>query len=225
MKRSSISKALPLAAAMAFGAVGTASYADMASYTQLEQGVINDLAGLGVDTSQIGMLTMAELTSLAAVLEGSDTETAKAEAAKQMITSATMAPERVQANAGRAQISANVMAELEALGLMLPSANPMSPSQLARLAVVLDSDRSDDNKKSDAEVILAENQPPTTKFGTSGVMQMEADLIGDFAAVGIEAPAKGSLTLSQVAELNVIFDGMEPDADKKAAALKVLSGT
>jgi hypothetical protein len=225
MKRSTFSKALPLAAVLAFAAAGSASYADMASYNQLEQGVINDLNGLGVDTHQIGMLTMAELTSLAAILEGSDSETAKADAAKKMIVDATMAPERVQANSGRAQIAANVMVELEALGMKLPTKNPLSPSQLARLAVVLDSDRTDANKKTAAEVILAENLPPTTPFGMSGIMQLEEELEGKFAAVGIEAPAKGSLTLSQVAELSVIFDGMDPDADKKAAAMKVLSGT
>jgi hypothetical protein len=59
----------------------------------------------------------------------------------------------------------------------------------------------------------------------SGIMQLKEKREGKFAAVGIEAPAKGSLTLSLVAELRVIFDGMDPDADKKAAAIKVLSGT
>jgi hypothetical protein len=225
MKRSSYNKALPFAAAIAFAFAGNASFADMASYRQLEQGVISDLAGLAVNTDLIGMLTMAELTNLAAILEGSTTGAEKTDAANKLIADATSPPERIKANEGRAQIAANVMAELEALGLALPTSNRLSPSQLARVAVIMDSDRTDANKKTAAEVVLAENLPAPTPFGKSGVMQLEEQLMGQLESVGIAPPAPGSLSLSQVAELTVIFDGMDDDTTKKDAAMKVLSGT
>lgn len=223
MKRSMFHKALPLTAAIAIAFSGSASFADMASYRQLEQGVINGLGGLAVNTDKIGMLTMAELTNLASIVEGSTTDAEKTAAANKLIADATAAPERVQANAGRDQLAMGVMAKMEALGLALPAT--MSPSQLARLSVIMDSDRTDENKKSAAEVVLAENMAEPMPFGTSGVMQLEEQLMGQLAAVGIEAPAPGTLSLSQVAELTVIFDGSEDDATKKEAALKVLSNT
>jgi hypothetical protein len=225
MKRSMFGRALPFTAAVAFALAGSASYADMASYQQLEQGVINDLGGLAVNTDAIGMLTMAELTNLAAILEGPGTNAEKTDAANKLIADATSPPERIKANEGRAQLAENVMAELEALGLALPTTNRLSPSQLARLAVIMDSDRTDANKKTAAEVVLAENLPAPVPFGKSGIMQIEDQLVGHFESVGITPPAKGTLSLSQAAELTVIFDGMDDDATKKEAAMKVLSGT
>ncbi len=217
--------ATPFALATALSFAGSVSFADMASYQQLEQGVINDLGGLAVNTDQIGMLTMAELTNLAAILEGPGTNAEKADSANKLISDATSPPERIKANEGRAQIAANVMAELEALGLKLPTTNRLSPSQLARLAVIMDSGRTDDDKKIAAEVVLAENLPAPVPFGKSGIMQIEEQLVGHFESVGITPPAEGMLSLSQAAELTVIFDGMDDDATKKAAAMKVLSGT
>lgn len=225
MKRPLFGRALPFAAIIASALTGSASYADLASYQQLEQGVINDLGGLAVDTSKIGMLTMAELTSLAAIVSGDGTDTEKSDAANKFISDATSQPERVKANEGRAQLEMGVMAKLEALGIAMPTGNRLSPSQIARLSVIVDSDRTDDNKKTAVEVVLAENLPKPMPFGNSGVMQIEEQLMGQFSAVGIEPPAPGSLSLSQVAELTVIFDGMDDDATKKAAVMKVLSGT
>lgn len=224
MKRSSFKRALPFATAIALAFSGSASFADMASYQQLEQGVINDLSGLAVNTDKIGMLTMAELTNLAAILEGANTDAEKTDAANKLISDATSQPERIKANAGREQLQADVMVEMEALGMAAPTRS-LSPSQIARLAVIMDSDRTDANKKTAAEVVLAETMPEPMPFGNSGVMQLEEQLIGQLEAVGITPPPAGSLSLSQVAELTVIFDGTEDDATKKEAAMKVLSGS
>ncbi len=225
MKFSKIGKNLAASALIVGSMWAGSAYAQMADYQMLEAQIMTDLATVGVSTAGVDQLTMAEMIELSSVLESNEPDADKAMAAKKLIGDAMAMPARVTANEGRMQLQQQLMVKLTSLGLTLPPDMVMSPSQVARLSAVFDGDNTDEQRKQRAETILAETMPAVTKFGKSGYTQLEAGLVGKFAELGLDKPAFGSLTLSQVAELHVIFDSTDSDDTKKQRAMKVISGT
>lgn len=217
-------KTYVLATAIALGLWGGASFAQDQGYTMMEQQVINDLNMLGINPAGVRMLTMAELATLSSILESMDTNAEKTAAAQKVMDDAMAQPERAAANEGALQLEATLMGDLGKLGLMLPEGQMLMPSQIARLTSIMNGTERDETKKAAAEVVLAETMPEVTPFGKSGYEQLEASLAGNFASIGVEQPAFGTLTLAQVSELNVIFNSMDTNDVKKAAVLKVIQG-
>ena len=216
-------KTLTLATAVAVGLWGSASFAEMSQFQQLEQQVINNLATIGVSSAKVGMLTMAEVAQLSSILGGSEKDVDKADAAKKLIETATTEPTRMKANEGTAQLEQQAMVNLSSLGLSIPDGAMLSPSQLSRLNAIFASMDSDADKKASAERVLADSMAKVDPVGQSGSDQLEQQLMGKLSAIGITEAQYGNLTMTQVAVLNSIFDSMDSDADKKQAAMKVLN--
>ena len=216
-------KTLSLAAAIAVGLWGSASFAEMSQFQQLEQQVINDLASVGVSSAKVGMLTMAEVATLSSILDGTETDVDKAAAANNLIEMATKEPTRMKANEGTMQLEQQAMVYLAGVGLSLPEGIMLSPSQVSRLTVIFGGTDPDAEKKAAAERVLADAMVKVEPSEHSGMDQLEEQLIGKLAAVGLEKPPFGELTMSQVAILNSIFDSKDDDSVKKAAAMKVLN--
>ena len=222
MTQMKFGKTLSLATAVAVGLWGSASFAEMSEFQQLEQQVINDLATVGVSSAKVGMLTMAEVATLSSILDGTETDVDKAAAATKLIETATTEPSRMKANEGTMQLEQQLMVDLASAGIMLPEGIMLTPSQVARLTVIFDGMETDVDKKAAAERVIADAMIKVVPTEHSGTDQLEEQLIGKLASVGLEKPPFGTLTMSQVAKLNAIFDGKEDDSDKKAAAMKVL---
>ena len=216
-------KTLSLAAVIAVGLWGSASFAEMSQFQQLEQQVINDLASVGVSSAKVGMLTMAEVATLSSILDGTETDVDKAAAANNLIEMATKEPTRMKANEGTMQLEQQAMVYLAGVGLSLPEGIMLSPSQVSRLTVIFGGTDPDAEKKAAAERVLADAMVKVEPSEHSGMDQLEEQLIGKLAAVGLEKPPFGELTMSQVAILNSIFDSKDDDSVKKAAAMKVLN--
>ncbi len=223
MKTLTFTKSIPFAAAVALSLWGTAGFAQMTEFQQLEQQVINDLATVGVSSARVGMLTMGEVANLSALLDRTDTTDAdKAASATKLIETATNEPTRLKANEGTLQLEQQAMVYLAGVGLSLPEGVMLTPSQLSRLNVIFGGTEPDSEKKAAAERVLAEAMMKIEPTEHSGTDQLEEQLTGKLAAIGVEKPRFEELTLSQVAVLNTIFDSKDDDATKKAAAMEVL---
>lgn len=218
-------KKFTLAAAVALSLWGGASFAASADYRVLEQSVMSDLSVLGINPAMIGQLTMEELTQLSSILESMDTDAEKKSSAQKLIDDAMAQPERAAANEGTMQLEAQTMSQLAAMGLAVPEGQSLMPSQVSRLTSIFGSMETDEIKKANAQKVLEEVMPEVTPFGKSGYEQLEAGLDEGFVTIGIEKPAFGSLTLSQVVRLSDIFNGTSTVAEQKEMALKVISGT
>lgn len=216
-------KTLPLATALAVSLWGSASFAEMSNFQQLEQQVINNLATVGISSAKVGMLTMAEIATLSAILDSTDNDTEKAAAATKLIETATTEPTRMKNNEGTMQLEQQLMVQLASAGITLPEGTMLSPSQVARLNIIFTGMDTDEEKKASAEIVIAEAMTKVVPSENSGMDQLEEQLIGKLASVGLEKPPFGSLTMAQVASLNAIFDGQDADSDKKTAAMKILN--
>lgn len=216
-------KTLSLAATVAMGLWGTASFAEMTQFQQLEQQVINDLATVGVSSVGIGMLTMAEVAQLSSILDSTDTDVVKAAAAKKLIETATQEPARVKNAEGTMQQEELAMNGLDSLGLSIPAGVTLSPSQLGQLAGIFADMDNDADKKAAAERVLADAMVKVVPTDRAGTMQLEEQLMNKLTAIGIEPPAFGTLTISQVGQLNAVFDGDDNDTKKKEIAMKILN--
>lgn len=161
--------------------------------------------------------------ALSSILDGTETDVDKAAAANNLIEMATKEPTRMKANEGTMQLEQQAMVYLAGVGLSLPEGIMLSPSQVSRLTVIFGGTDPDAEKKAAAERVLADAMVKVEPSEHSGMDQLEEQLIGKLAAVGLEKPPFGELTMSQVAILNSIFDSKDDDSVKKAAAMKVLN--
>lgn len=107
------------------------------------------------------------------------------------------------------------------LGIQTPDVATMSTEQVAQIKNVLSSSDSDDAKKMQIERILGGE---ATATGRLGVAQLQDSVGSDLAALGIDASGVGSLTLSQLAQIeNVMSSSDAPDV-KKLRVQEIVGG-
>lgn len=224
MKRSTISTLL-IAGALA-GLMGTAAPAQMAEFTQIEQSVKAGLSTLQINTDNLDLLTMAQISKLAAILDNGDTDQAETQAAKNVIemavnpsADATKTPE------GMVQLEM-LKANLDRVGVKYTGLEGLTADQVLQLSQVFDANKNDDPaaKQAAKAIIIAIGTPTNAPSDNAGVVQLGMQVSTKLSALGITPPAQGLLTLAQVGSLTAIFDQQgSTDAEQKTSAMAVLA--
>jgi hypothetical protein len=126
---------------------------------------------------------------------------------------------------GHKELQQIVTDELTGLGIKTDHVQNLTLAQISQLATITESSDSPEDRKTEAQrVIDMAMAPPVATMGNAGAVQLEAELKGDLATVGIDLPPREKLTFAQVMDLTTIFaaDNTDAGADRKAAAEKVL---
>jgi len=213
-----------LAAGVTAGLMATTATAGMAEYTQLEQSVRVGLSSLQVNTDQLGDLTLDQIAQISAILDDGDTNQAKAQAARLVIDTALHPmPVSMTSPEGLALMK-TLKADLDRIGATYPGLDKLTANQVQQVIDTISHHKKDDERaRQAAEAQFADFDRPASVITTnSGLVQLEKQMDAKLVGLGLTPPAQGALTFGQVSQLTAIFDQAGPDADQKAAAMKVL---
>jgi len=119
---------------------------------QLQSSVGADLARIGVDASGIDSLTLAQLTQIENVMSGEDADDIKKMRVEEIIGGEAMATGRL----GVAQLQDSVGADLAKLGIDAEGVESLTLTQLSEIENVVGSSATDDEKRSQIELIMQE---------------------------------------------------------------------
>lgn len=213
-----------LIAGVTAGLLATTASAGMADYTQLEQSVRAGLESLGVSTGQLGQLTMDQVAQLSAILDREDSGGDKAQAAAEVIANAVNPRVVSMTSPEGRQLLATLKADMDRVGLTYPHLDRLSAVQVQEVIDVFGHHKKDGERaKQAAEAIFANfDRPADVTVTNAGLIQLENQMDAQLTTLGITPPSPSKLTFDQVSQLTAIFEAGGPEADQKAAALKVL---
>lgn len=112
-------------------------------------------------------------------------------------------------------------AGLSKLGIQAPPVETMSAEQQAQIQNVISSSDSDTTKKARIATILGNE---ATATGRLGVGQMQSSVGSDLARLGIPSDGIDQLTLSQLAQIENVVAGGDPDDVKKMRVEEIIGG-
>ena len=219
MKKLSTVSTIVLAGATAL-VLGTAAFAKT-GYGEMLQSVKDGLVSIEVPETGLDKLSVAQLGMLSEIIDSDQSNADKQAAAEAVIRDALKPDALLMTNAGAKQMEAELKVDLEGAGLKMPGADKLSFAQVQDLLAIFET--SDANDAADAAALLSKIEHPVmATMGNAGAKQLEAELKGNLATVGITLPSSDKLTFEQVSKLTSIFDQGGSNADVKAAAMQVL---
>ena len=112
-------------------------------------------------------------------------------------------------------------AGLAKLGVQAPPVEMLSVEQQAEIQNVIASTDPDDIKRQRIGLILGEEG---TGVGRFGVGQLQSSVGAELAQIGIDASQVDSLTLSQLAQIENVMSGDDPDDVKKLRVEEIIGG-
>ena len=112
-------------------------------------------------------------------------------------------------------------AGLAKLGVQAPPVEMLSVEQQAEIQNVIASTDPDDIKRQRIGLILGEEG---TGVGRFGVGQLQSSVGADLAQIGVDASQVDSLTLSQLAQIENVMSGDDPDDVKKLRVEEIIGG-
>ena len=112
-------------------------------------------------------------------------------------------------------------AGLAKLGVQAPPVETLSVKQQAEIQNVIASTDPDDIKRQRIGLILGEDG---TGVGRFGVGQLQSSVGAELAQIGIDASQVDSLTLSQLAQIENVMSGDDPDDVKKLRVEEIIGG-
>lgn len=119
---------------------------------QLQSSVGAELAQIGIDASQVDSLTLSQLAQIENVMSGQDSDDVKKMRVEEIIGGEATATGRL----GVAQLQDSVGADLAQLGIDADGVDSLTLSQLGRIENVVSSGATDDEKRSQIELIMQE---------------------------------------------------------------------
>jgi len=221
-------KLLPLSAfalaAVTSALMVTTASAGMVDYNQLEQSVRAGLESLHVPTDHLGQLTMDEVAKLSGILDSTDSNADKAQAANEVIDQA-IHPQVISMTSPQGQaLMTSLKSELTRIGLKHENLDKLSADQVQAVLDAISHHKKDDERaRQAAEAIFADfDRPANVTTANAGVVQLEKQIDSQLETLGIAKPDPAKLTLDQISQLADIFDKGGDQAAQKAAAMKVL---
>jgi hypothetical protein len=112
-------------------------------------------------------------------------------------------------------------AGLAKLGVQAPTVESLSVEQRAEITNVVNSTDPDDIKRQRIALILGEEGSGVGRFG---VGQLQSSVGAELAQIGIDASRVDTLTLSQLAQIENVMSGEEPDDVKKMRVEEIIGG-
>jgi hypothetical protein len=112
-------------------------------------------------------------------------------------------------------------AGLAKLGVQAPPVEALSVEQRAEITNVISSTDPDDIKRQRIALILGEE---ATATGRLGVGQLQSSVGAELAQLGVDASMVDSLTLSQLAQIENVMSGNDPDDVKKLRVEEIIGG-
>jgi hypothetical protein len=111
---------------------------------------------------------------------------------------------------------------LAQLGIQAPPTESMSTEQVAEIQNVLSSTDTDDVKRARIQEILGGSEATAT--GRLGVRQLQSSVGADLASIGIDTSGLDMLTLGQLAQIENVMAGSDPDDIKKMRVEEIIGG-
>jgi len=112
-------------------------------------------------------------------------------------------------------------AGLAKLGVQAPPVEMLSVEQQAEIQNVIASTDPDDIKRLRIGLLLGEEGSGVGRFG---VGQLQSSVGAELAQIGIDASQVDSLTLSQLAQIENVMSGDDPDDVKKLRVEEIIGG-
>lgn len=228
MKKFSKLTTLFMAGALAGLLASSATYAAVEDYTAIVSSVKAQLSVLGVPSDRVGMLTMMQMNELTSILNGSDKDEDKAMNAKFLLDQATSSSAVDMDSPEYMQMVTNLKVKFEAIGVAYPT-QKLTAKQVQALMNVFEnisngSNQEDRQKRAIASALASISRPESVTMTNEGVMQMENEISAKISALGLTAPAPGTMTFDQLGALEGIFAQGGTDAFVKQAVLAKLNG-
>ena len=110
---------------------------------------------------------------------------------------------------------------LAQLGIQAPPTESMTTEQVAEIQNVLSSTDTDESKRARIQQILGNE---ATATGRLGVRQLQSSVGADLAAIGIDTSGLEMLTLTQLAQIENVMGGDDPDDIKKMRVEEIIGG-
>ena len=111
---------------------------------------------------------------------------------------------------------------LAQLGIQAPPTESLSTEQVAQIQNVLSSTDADDAKRARIQEILGLSEATAT--GRLGVRQLQASVGADLASIGIDTSGLDMLTLGQLAQIENVMSGGDPDDIKRMRVEEIIGG-
>lgn len=201
----------------------TAANAGMTSYTEMKAQVTSQLNSLQVDTSEIGKLSITQLSQLTSALNGKANDDVKAASATYMINE-FLHPMTVSLDSpdGR-KVVETLKQKLLEIGIDYPTA-VLTPTQVNALVAAINSRMRPEAKKQAVEAVMAMMmRTNAAAVDNAGVMQLQEEVYAKLTALGLMPPPKGTLTFEQLGKLEGIISTSDTEAQMKRNAANVLS--
>lgn len=173
------------------------------------------LAKLGIQ-APVELLTTEQVAQITNVLASTDSDATK----KQHIE--TILGENEATATGRlgvGQMRSSATSDLAQLGIQA-DVDSLTLSQLAQIQNVVASGDSTDVKKGRVEEILGNE---ATATGRLGVGQLQDSAAAELAAIGVDAEAVETLTISQLAQIENVMGSSATEGDKRAQVEKIIA--
>lgn len=122
------------------------------------------------------------------------------------------------AQSGYAAMYANISNGLDLLQVDKSGMKRLSADQLGELAVILDGDMKDSEKKTAAESVFRDSLKPASGTGSEGAVQMKMQVKAQLESIGLQYP-ESDLTFAQLTKLLDIFATADKSDATDAAAV------
>lgn len=175
------------------------------------------LARLGVQAPPVETLTTEQVAEITNVLNSSDSDENKRRQIDLILGEQATATGRL----GVGQLRSSAEADMASLGIDTEMVDTLTLSQLAQIENVLAGSDSQDVKKMRVEEIIGGE---ATATGRLGVSQLQDSAAADLAALGVDAEAVDSLTISQLGQIENVMGSSMTDSEKRAQVEKIIAG-
>jgi hypothetical protein len=182
----------------------------------LDDATATGLAQLGIQTPDVATMSTEDVAQIKNVLNSSESPDVKKMRIEEIIGGEATATGRL----GVAQLQDSVGSDLAALGIDASGVDSLTLSQLAQIENVMSSSDSPDDKKLRVQEIIGGE---ATATGRLGVAQLQDSVGADLAALGIDAEVVGTLTLSQLGQIENVMASAEGPEEKKARVERILA--
>lgn len=206
------------------------SLALLAGAPAIAQGNLQDsaaagMAMLGFDEDVIATVSADQAAQIESVLGGTDDDAAKTRRIEEILG----ANEAAQSTSGVAQLQASVTADIAPLGIDTTNIGMLNLTQLAQIENIMNRTDSDDEKRRQVELIMAEpGMSPATQglAGIGGATGLEETVRIDLARIGINADELDvtTLTVGQLTQIKNVMSASDSQDEQRQRVERILAG-